>query len=478
LLLLAAIPTGYLALQTGPSSDLNGLGDSNSTLPSAKQVQNRRVQSPDRQSSASPHESVAEAGTKFSSWRVTCRLPDSSLAKGLAVSANAGFRHIRDWVATTYEVRTDNNGVAVFHFPLEPSSLSIGVETQEWFSPRRLTAKDFSWDKLTGNGDAELAVLPVVRVYVDVRYSDDTPFEGPLNLSQNGWQHSVLVSQGRCEVANLPLNSTLFIVKPLKPGFTMLFRTIGVEEIIPNGRIELVLGTSKWPRCGLVVNVPNIQDVDLALHLHLRLTNCEESRLVVDSQMKTLLNKAEPWEGHFENFELKPGTYEISVVAGRYVAQRSVLISEGEVATVALNLEEGAQVKVFVVDSDGKPIQGAILRRAGGPYIAFPAPMLRSDQRQTDINGEANLFGVAPSEQEFQVEAAGFEVFKFALTPIARTTTVQRCVLAEASGKIVVTLKGQASGKYLISYCHPTEGTGGHLQDLHLSDRAALLGFC
>jgi hypothetical protein len=101
--------------------------------------------------------------------------------------------------------------------------------------------------------------------------------------------------------------------------------------------------------------------------------------------------------------------------------------------------------------------------------------MLRSDQRQTDINGEANLFGVAPSEQEFQVEAAGFEVFKFALTPIARTTTVQRCVLAEASGKIVVTLKGQASGKYLISYCHPTEGTGGHLQDLHLSDSAELV---
>jgi hypothetical protein len=296
--------------------------------------------------------------------------------------------------------------------------------------------------------------VPVTGVYVDVTYADGTAYEGSARFVQEGTQRSILISQGRGELPAMPVADTLVVVSPRRPGYSTLIRTIGLDEIRSSGVVPLVLGKSEQSRAALVARALTPPgEYPPALDVYCTVVYNDVGRVVMRGRMPFTLERGL----EHSNYQLRPGSYTVTARRGEYVAAKTVLLLPDQVTEVTLEWALGASVRVAVVDPEGKPLGGAVLRYAEGPYSEFPPTRTQDGTRAvTNRNGVAVLSGVAAFEQSFLIEAEGYEVYEFRAFPIAGATLDVPCRLKPASGRIIVALSNAVEGgKYAVGYGRP-----------------------
>lgn len=371
--------------------------------------------------------------------------------------------------------RTDAEGVVRLAVKGVVTSLVAGVVTEQWRSPIRLAAADFTLNSATGEFEAILKLLPLVRLYLDVKYDDDVPYEGQVEMVSPGWIQSTAVVHGRCEVQGVPVADVTCCARPKRAGYSTLFQSVPASQVVADARVVLILGKSKWPASGLTVRVANVVNrygADAAINLFLRVVHDDSGRTISDGRM-TFNKQDDAW---FADYNLMPGTYTVSVRHQNLVGSRTVVLGVNQVVDLELNLDPGATVRATITDDHGQPVHRAVLRYPGGPYTAFPARSKPGGTRAlSKMDGVAVLQGVAPVAQTLQVDAEGFEVFTFEVAPVAGAVTDVACRLTRASGRLAIRLvNGVEGGKYLVSWFHPTV-PGGDYQNIEVLGGAELL---
>ncbi|MBE7490789.1 MAG: hypothetical protein HS108_03345 [Planctomycetes bacterium] len=372
--------------------------------------------------------------------------------------------------------KTDAGGVVRFAVKGVVTSLVAGVVTDQWRSPARLAAADFVRNVATDEFEATLKLVPLVRLYVDVKYDDDTPYDGQLEMLSPGWIQSTMVVMGRCEVQGVPVADITCCARPRRAGYSTLFQNVPASQVVADARIELVLGKSKWPASGLTVRVAKVVDrygVDAAINLYLRVVHDDSGRTWSDGRMA--FNKQD--DAWYADYNLMPGTYTVTVRHQNLVGSRTVVLGVNEVVDLELNLEPGATVRATILDDRGQPLHRAVLRYPDGPYTTFPAKAKSNGTRALSrADGVAVLQGVAPVAQTLQVDAEGFEVFKLEIAPVAGAVMEVTCRLTPASARLAIRLaNGVDGGKYLVSWMHPTVGGGFDNQDIEVLAGAELV---
>lgn len=390
--------------------------------------------------------------------RVTC-IHDATPVPQVPVDIKVVTRVGAEPRSSLQTIQTGAAGDARFTVDGVITSLLAQVATPRWRSPVALTAKDFAVNSDTGEYEATLKLVPLARLYIDVRYDDETPYDGAIELSSAGWRQSPTIMQGRGEVPDVPRADLICCAPTRRTGFATLFETVPASQIVADGRIALVLVKSPWPRSGLIVRVPQVVERygnGVAMDLNLRVIFADLGHAIREGRMT--INK----EGAavFTDLQLRPGTYRVSVQSGRWVAQATVLLGVNETQELELTLETGATVRARIQDPDGKPLKRAVLRYPEGNYTTFPARAVGGGrQALSNIEGVAELEGVSPVAQTLLVEAEGYEVFPIDVAPIAGALTEVTCRLSPATGRLVITLaKGVEGGLYVVSWMHPTVG--------------------
>ena len=390
-------------------------------------------------------------------WRVRCLGPQGPVAD--ATLAIALYYTEASQAHEKFRVQCDAAGVASFDSRAGLASLIARVDDDRWGGARTLSYRDFSWDESSGVFTADLELVPVFRLYFDVKYADDTPWEGSLELVSGGFRDSVHVVQGRCDVSRVPALALTCMANSARPGFAQAVRVIKPDEIIADAHFTLTLAQSKSPRGGLVVRVPDVGNrhgAEAAVNMNALIINAELGFVVKKGRLGTDPSK-DSKTLRFASYDLKPGRYDITLRYEGNVFFRSVMVLPSEVCEVdAYDFEPGATVRVRVVDEAGVPVKGAVLHYADGTYISFPHRLATNGtEAMTDEKGHAALVGVSASEQRLLVEGEGFEVYPIDVSPLPGVALEMTCVLQRATVTMAITLTNAKPGNYKVSYRTP-----------------------
>lgn len=400
-------------------------------------------------------------------WRVRCRVGNDSAPGGIQVRAELRGVQGSETTLDVLERPTDSSGTATFARPTSLESLTsllVGVSTDKWASLRRLSLGDFRTADDQGSYIADLTLVPVVRVLLDVVYADGEPYDGVVRFAQSGTDRSVLAIAGRTEFPAIPADDTIAIAKTNRPGYVSLFKKLASDEIQDNGLIRLILNRTRGPMSGLIVTAPPPPVEGVPVDVSLAVTFVDVGRNIRSGRMPLRPDKGLKYENH----QLLPGHYEVTARKGEYVAFARALLQPDQVAEVELEWTACASVRATVIAPDGRPAVGAVLRYPVGPYVTFPARSTRNGLwAVANKEGVATLSGIAAREQAFLVEAEGCEVYELRVSPLQHATVDVRCELKPATGRIVVELANAVEdGKYVVSYRRP--GTGTQDQDIEI----------
>lgn len=179
------------------------------------------------------------------------------------------------------------------------------------------------------------------------------------------------------------------------------------------------------------------------------------------------------------------GQYIVRIYGRGYWESGLVEIRPNETTTVITDSYLPASISVTVMDEDGKPLSGAVLRLGTTEYISFHfRPMPQAGLTAiADSLGNAELKGLRAGEHQFQVAAEGYEpqVLSAHLADGEQRGGI-RVFLARALGSIEVKLVGMREGQtYFLVLSQPGPASALNVtRNVHATttyDRLAFRGY-
>lgn len=159
---------------------------------------------------------------------------------------------------------------------------------------------------------------------------------------------------------------------------------------------------------------------------------------------------------------VRAGQHLLSVTVDDLVYSQPVEVTAGTVTSVMVKAIKSASARVRVVDSEGAPVAGGVLRLAAPWHSAYPARDRTGVEAVSDSDGVAVLRRLPSSLTGLQVEAEGFDP---AVVPVVLHPGVEADLgtvsLVPATGSISVrVINRDPSLSYSIGILQPGAGSG------------------
>lgn len=150
----------------------------------------------------------------------------------------------------------------------------------------------------------------------------------------------------------------------------------------------------------------------------------------------------------FEKAGLRPGKYRVTITGKRAWRSEWLTVLPGEQTVVQANLLDGGTVKARLVDEQGAPIEGGVLRLPNGAYQTFNV-MGRAwlTFPVSDAKGLITLTGLPPIPMTIEAEAFGRDIVRKEVTlPAGGEYDLGDIMLPAAPGTVTVELTGMKEG--------------------------------
>jgi len=341
----------------------------------------------------------------------------------------------------------DDRGVVRLSVAPGSSVYVMAVSDGAWFFSSVLV------ETIAEDRVVEIVAAKVTTVEFEVEYADGVPFTGTgwISPSREG---TFIVRDGHGVANGVVMGeATRVTFLETRPGFDTYSELID-KAVVNSGVCSIVIPTSKSPNAWLEVDLGALKRGSQ----YARKLFCIDSGLVVASG-----NTGVPGDGLVRFLGLLPGKYILSVFAGIGVYRSDVLeLVSGTVLRVVPQFERPASVRAMILDSEGKPLSGAVLRVPEGSYADFPAEAATGVQAVSARDGAVVLGQLPASVTHLEIDAAGFE-------PIAVSVVLNAggevdlgvFKLDRAAGAVEVRVVNRQQGKtYSVALLYPGGSSG------------------
>ncbi|MFC1587207.1 carboxypeptidase regulatory-like domain-containing protein [Planctomycetota bacterium] len=194
---------------------------------------------------------------------------------------------------------------------------------------------------------------------------------------------------------------------------------------------------------------------DINFHRELKLSSQRETFFL---QRSSRVSKTIAEDGSYEIKNIVPGNYQFTVNIEGYVGYSEKLVFEG-VRERIVNpvLTKGSEVKILVLNEEGKPVEGARVSIGGASPETWQTS---SAHKNTDNEGRVTLGGLQNGPHSMDVNADGYmNLDKHIFTVPVRDEII---ITLKLSPFIFVQARDKESGKFLEKYTiHLKQGRGG-----------------
>lgn len=331
----------------------------------------------------------------------------------------------------------------------EPCQVRVWSDDDDWSLPGEEVTS-------TAEHPAVIQATRNMTLTLLVVLADGTPFAGEATLireagTQAAWRREVLFDGiSATRVRGVPPEGNLSLrVRKAALGYDAQTHAIARADISEGRTLVITLKKGTIREEGfLEVDFSNLG------WLVTRIQFAPPGKLMGGSDLPVKVSqtlwRSKPWP---------VGQYIVRIYGRGYWESGLVEIRPNETTTVIADSYLPASVSVTVMDEDGKPLPGAVLRIATTEYISFhfrPLPQA-GVTAIADSLGNAELAGLRAGDHKFQVAAEGYEPQEISV-PLAdgEQRGGIRVFLARALGSIEVKLVGMREGQtYFLTLSQP-----------------------